>query len=62
MAGKLTPRFTVITLGVSDMRRSIAFYTELGFERRMKATGRRGRFLRNRRHRDWLVVLGLAER
>jgi uncharacterized protein len=39
MPAKLTPRFTVITLGVNDMRRSIAFYTALGFERRMKATG-----------------------
>ena len=26
-----TPRFTVITLGVSDMRASIAFYEALGF-------------------------------
>lgn len=32
-------RFTVVTLGVSDMRRSIAFYEALGFERTMKATG-----------------------
>ncbi|MGJ5179965.1 VOC family protein [Bradyrhizobium oligotrophicum] len=33
------PRFTVVTLGVDDMRRSIAFYTALGFARRMRATG-----------------------
>ena len=33
------PRFTVITLGVSDMRASIAFYEALGFERKMGATG-----------------------
>ena len=33
------PRFTVITLGVSDMRSSIAFYEALGFERRCSATG-----------------------
>ncbi len=33
------PRFTVITLGVSDMKASIAFYTALGFERRSRATG-----------------------
>ena len=33
------PRFTVITLGVSDMRASIAFYEALGFERKMRATG-----------------------
>jgi uncharacterized protein len=33
------PRFTVITLGVSDMRRSIAFYEALGFERKFRSTG-----------------------
>jgi len=33
------PRLTVITLGVSDIRTSIAFYEALGFIRRMKATG-----------------------
>jgi catechol 2,3-dioxygenase-like lactoylglutathione lyase family enzyme len=33
------PRLTVITLGVSDIRASIAFYGALGFSRRMKATG-----------------------
>jgi len=36
---KISPRLTVITLGVSDMKRSIAFYDRLGFVRRMKATG-----------------------
>jgi predicted lactoylglutathione lyase len=36
---KPTPRFTVITLGVSDMRASIAFYEALGFARKMRATG-----------------------
>ena len=33
------PRLTVITLGVSDIRSSIAFYAALGFARRLKATG-----------------------
>ncbi|HET7888194.1 MAG TPA: VOC family protein [Bradyrhizobium sp.] len=33
------PRLTVITLGVADMRRSIAFYEALGFARKMCATG-----------------------
>ena len=33
------PRFTVITLGVADMRRSIGFYTALGFERRWHESG-----------------------
>jgi len=33
------PRLTVITLGVSDMRTSIAFYAALGFARRLHATG-----------------------
>ena len=33
------PRLTVITLGVSDIRASIAFYDALGFSRRLKATG-----------------------
>jgi uncharacterized protein len=34
-----TPRLTVITLGVSDMRNSIAFYQALGFARKFRATG-----------------------
>jgi uncharacterized protein len=33
------PRLTVITLGVNDMRRSIAFYEALGFARRLSVTG-----------------------
>ncbi|RXH36834.1 MULTISPECIES: VOC family protein [Bradyrhizobium] len=33
------PRLTVITLGVSNIRASIAFYDALGFSRRLKATG-----------------------
>jgi uncharacterized protein len=33
------PRFTVLTLGVSDMRASIAFYEALGFARKFRATG-----------------------
>ena len=37
--GKPIPRFTVITLGVSDIRASIAFYEQLGFVRKMRATG-----------------------
>jgi catechol 2,3-dioxygenase-like lactoylglutathione lyase family enzyme len=38
-AGKLIPRFTVITLGVSNIRTSIAFYEALGFVRKMRVTG-----------------------
>ena len=33
------PRFTVVTLGVGDMRKSIAFYDALGFARKFRATG-----------------------
>ena len=33
------PRLTVITLGVSDMRASVAFYEALGFARKLRATG-----------------------
>jgi uncharacterized protein len=33
------PRLTVITLGVGDMRASIAFYEQLGFARKFRATG-----------------------
>ena len=33
------PRFTVITLGVSDIGESIAFYEALGFQRKYRATG-----------------------
>jgi catechol 2,3-dioxygenase-like lactoylglutathione lyase family enzyme len=32
-------RLTMITLGVSNMRASIAFYEALGFTRKMRATG-----------------------
>jgi catechol 2,3-dioxygenase-like lactoylglutathione lyase family enzyme len=32
------PRLTVITLGVADMRKSIAFYEALGFARKFRAT------------------------
>lgn len=37
--GRPTPRLTVITLGVSDISASIAFYTALGFRRRFAETG-----------------------
>ena len=33
------PRLTVITLGVSNMRASIAFYEALGFTRKVRASG-----------------------
>jgi uncharacterized protein len=33
------PRYTFITLGVADMRASIAFYEALGFARKFRATG-----------------------
>jgi catechol 2,3-dioxygenase-like lactoylglutathione lyase family enzyme len=33
------PRLTVITLGVSNMRASIAFYEALGFTRKLRETG-----------------------
>jgi catechol 2,3-dioxygenase-like lactoylglutathione lyase family enzyme len=39
MSNTPTARFTVLTLGVSDMRASIAFYESLGFTRKMRATG-----------------------
>ena len=39
MPSQPVPRLTVITLGVADMRRSIAFYEALGFVRKMRATG-----------------------
>jgi catechol 2,3-dioxygenase-like lactoylglutathione lyase family enzyme len=35
---KPTPRFTVVTLGVSDIRASIAFYEALGFSRKLRST------------------------
>src|SRR5882757_1845939 len=34
-----TARLTMITLGVSNMRASIAFYEALGFVRKFRATG-----------------------
>ncbi len=34
-----TARFTVVTLGVANMSRSIAFYEALGFRRKMPSTG-----------------------
>jgi uncharacterized protein len=36
---RLTPRMTAVTLGVNDIRRSIAFYEALGFQRKAKETG-----------------------
>ena len=42
MTDRLPPpvaRLTVITLGASDMRVSIAFYEDLGFARKFRATG-----------------------
>ena len=39
MSNAPTPRFTVLTLGVADMRASIAFYEALGFTRKMRVTG-----------------------
>jgi catechol 2,3-dioxygenase-like lactoylglutathione lyase family enzyme len=36
---KPVARFTVVTLGISDMRRSIAFYDALGFARKLRETG-----------------------
>ncbi|HEY0236677.1 MAG TPA: VOC family protein [Afipia sp.] len=36
---KLIARLTVVTLGVSDMRKSIAFYDSLGFARKLEVTG-----------------------
>jgi hypothetical protein len=36
---KPVARFTVLTLGVGDMSRSIAFYEALGFARKLRATG-----------------------
>jgi uncharacterized protein len=35
----MIPRLTVVTLGVNDMARSVAFYERLGLRRKMKATG-----------------------
>ena len=32
-------RLHVVTLGVTDFARSVRFYQELGFQRRMKETG-----------------------
>jgi len=34
-----TPRFTVVTLGVGNIRASITFYEALGFARKFRATG-----------------------
>jgi uncharacterized protein len=39
MESSLPARFTVVTLGVSDVAASARFYEQLGFRRKMKATG-----------------------
>ena len=36
---QVSPRLTVVTLGVADVARSIAFYERLGLKRKMKVTG-----------------------
>lgn len=35
----LTPRLSVVTLGVADFHRSVRFYEALGFTRKVRATG-----------------------
>ena len=35
----MTAHLNVVTIGVTDFGRSVRFYSDLGFERRMKATG-----------------------
>ena len=35
----MTAHLNVVTVGVTDFARSVRFYSHLGFERRMKATG-----------------------
>jgi catechol 2,3-dioxygenase-like lactoylglutathione lyase family enzyme len=35
----MAARLSVVTLGVTDFSRAVRFYSDLGFERRMKATG-----------------------
>ena len=35
----MTAHLNVVTIGVTDFARSVRFYSDLGFERRMKATG-----------------------
>jgi hypothetical protein len=40
-SSKPIPRFTVITLGVTDMRASIAFYEALGFAKKCRQPARR---------------------
>ena len=48
--GRRFARFTVITLGVSNMRASIAFYEALGFHAKISRDRRGRRVLRHRRH------------
>ncbi len=56
------PRLTVITLGVSDIRASIAFYDALGFSRRLKATGEAVAFYRHRRSGARRCFPGISSR
>ena len=35
----MAAHLNVVTIGVTDFARSVKFYSDLGFERRMKATG-----------------------
>lgn len=35
----MAARLNVVTLGVTDFARAVRFYSDLGFKRRMKATG-----------------------
>ena len=56
------PRLTVITLGVNDMRASIAFYEALGFARELRGD-RRGRcVLRHRRSGARRCFPGISSR
>ena len=60
MSNAPTARFTVLTLGVSDMRASIAFYESLGFTRKMRATGEEVAFFEVERSRAWVMTRRIA--
>ena len=53
-------RLTMVTLGVSNMRASIAFYEALGFTRKFKATGEAVAFFETGGIRNRSLSLGSA--
>jgi len=55
---RISPNFTIVTLGVADLQRSVAFYRGLGWEQRGEASAGITWF---RTSGTWVGLFGYAE-